>query len=690
MKQKIFGLLQKVGKCFMLPIALLPIAGLFLGLGSCLTNETTISFLHLNTFLYKGTFFYDLLLVLNNVGQVIFHNLPLLFAASIAMGMANKHKGVSILSAIIAYFTMHATIHTLIVAHGTMDSQLPIVVIESMITTVCGMTSLDMGIFGGILVGLGVSYIHNRFYHLQLPEILSFFEGERFIPILSTLVFVIVGLLLFYVWPFIQYGIIQLGTLIASLGYFGTFLYGMIERLLLPFGLHHVFYIPFWQSAIGGTMEVSGELVSGAQNIFFAQLQDPSLLHFSKEATRFLTGKFILMMFGIPGIALAMYHAVLPEHKKQAKSLLASGAFTSFLTGITEPIEFTFLFTCPTLFLIESILAGSAYMIAHLLNITIGLTFSGGVLDFLVFGVLQGNSKTNWILLIFVGIIYFIIFYSVFYYVIKKKQLRVPCFDHNSSLLKSTHVSNEYFDEQCQRIIQGLGGRDNIVDLDCCITRLRVTVHNQNLVSESLLKQSGAAAVMKRGNGVQVIYGPKASSIKTKLEDYLTYVPKRCDLKELILETNSNQDVYFKAMADGEVCSIEEASDHMFANKILGDGFMMKPNQGIILSPCDGTVHMIYPTKHAIGIKMDNGCECLLHFGTDTVSLNGKGFELFVYQNQKIKTGDLLWNADLNYIKEHAQDEYIMCVFTTMDDSLNLDIKYGNKKCGDTIVCIHK
>lgn len=691
MKTRIFGILQRVGRSFMLPIAVLPIAGLFLGIGSCLTNETTITSLHLEAVLGKETFLHSFLTILMKVGSVFFNNLPLIFAAAVALGMAKKAKEVAVLSSIIAFLVMHTTINAMLTLNGTiLDNKIIAAnILDGTITSVCGMQSLEMGVFGGIIVGLGVSYIHNRFYQIELPRVLSFFEGERFIPIISTVTFLFVGIIMFYLWPFIQNGIFELGKLISTSGYFGTFMYGLIERLLVPFGLHHVFYLPFWQTAIGGTMFVNGAVVSGAQNIFFAQLADPSVVHFSSEATKYFTGKFILMIFGLPGAVLAMYNCASVEDKKIVGSILLPAALTSILTGITEPIEFSFLFAAPVLFGIEVVLAGSGYMIAYILNITIGLTFSGGIIDLLVFGVLQGNDKTSWLLIIPIGIIYFCLFYYIFKFVIRKRNLKIPEIGKNGKIVEHKRFDLTNIDQQAQYIVNGLGGRDNFMDLDCCITRLRATVKDPHVVNEGLLKQSGAAAVVMQGTSVQIIYGPKASSIKTKLEEYLLNVPIKFD--EYRPEKEYNQtSIEIGNIVDGEVVPIEDAVDQIFSHKLLGDGVMIVPLHGLIVAPCDGEITMIYPTKHAIGMKLNNGCEILLHFGTNTVNLNGNGFEILVKLHQKVKKGDLLWNADLEYIIENATDEKIMLIFTHIPEGLKIEKEYGMIKSEATIIKVCK
>lgn len=696
MKKSIFSVLQRIGRSFMLPIAVLPIAGLFLGIGSSLTNEATMSSLHLEAILQEGTFLYQFLTLLMLVGNIVFDNLPIIFAASVALGMTKKSKEVAVLSAVIAFFVMHATINGMLTINGIIVNNQIIdgKVLEGTITSVCGILSLEMGVFGGIIVGLGVSFLHNRFYQVQFPDILSFFEGERFIPIISTIVYLFVGIVMFFIWPFIQNMIFGLGKFIVDSGYFGTFIYGIIKRALVPFGLHHVFYMPFYQTAIGGSVVVNGVLVNGAQNIFFAQLSDPTIRHFSSEATRYFSGEFIFMMFGLPGAALAMYQTAKKESQKVIGSLFLSAALTSILTGITEPIEFTFIFVAPLLFGVHVFLAGTAFVIAHVFQIAIGFTFSASFIDFIVFGVLQGNDKTNWIWIIVFGILYFFLYYFSFQILIKKFDLKTPGRDDNNKLTIFKKSQFDYtfdkstIDRQSQMIIKGLGGRHNFSDLDCCITRLRATIDDKDLINEGLLKQAGAAAIMIQGGGIQIIYGPKASSIKSKLDEYLLTVPEEYDDYQEVLTLYNDKTFELGNVVDGEVLPIENACDQIFSHKLLGDGIMIKPYNGLIVSPCDGIVTMIYPTKHAIGLKLDNGIELLLHFGTNTVNLNGVGFELLVKLHQRVQKGDLLWNADLEYIKENATDESLLMVMTKLDEGAFIEKIYGDKKRGQTILKI--
>ena len=564
MKDRMFEVLQRVGRSFMLPIAILPVAGLFLGIGGSFTNETMLNTYGLTGILGPGTPANAILTVMNAAGNIVFANLPVLFAMGVAIGMARKEKEVAALSAVIAFFVMHASIGALITLRGGAQEML-----SGAVEDVCGITSLQMGVFGGILVGLGVAALHNRFYRIALPQVLSFFGGTRFVPIISAIVYLGVGILMFFVWPPVQAGIYHVGDLVLRSGYAGTWLYGLMERALIPFGLHHVFYLPFWQTAVGGTAQVGGQLIEGAQNIFFAELSQPGIAHFSVAATRFMSGKFPLMIFGLPGAALAMYRCADPGKRKEAGGLLLSAALTSMLTGITEPLEFTFLFVAPVLYGIHCVFAGAAYMLMHMCNVGVGMTFSGGLIDLFLFGILQGNAKTDWVRIVFVGIGYFIVYYFLFSFLIRRFDFKTPGRESGADEVKlytradvsarkqaeadgtSVHLSGNgkgtensgqkdegkrrtgatgHLDDgrtqtgagTARTFGDGLGGRDNISDVDCCATRLRVTVHDEAKVDELLLKESGAAGVIRRGKGIQVVYGPRVTVIKSDLEDYLS------------------------------------------------------------------------------------------------------------------------------------------------------------------------
>ncbi len=688
MKDKIFGILQRVGRSFMLPIAILPVAGLFLGIGGSFTNETMLQTYGLMGIMGPGTFINLILQILNSAGNIVFGNLPIIFAMGVAIGMAKQEKAVAALAGAIAFFIMHASINALLVAQYGADN-LQSLVDAGRLTSVTGIVSLQMGVFGGILVGLGVSALHNKFYKIELPQVLSFFGGTRFVPIICAVVYLGVGILMFFVWPTIQNGIEALGNLVIASGYAGTWVYGFIERALIPFGLHHVFYLPFWQTSVGGTMEVAGQMVAGAQNIFFAQLSDPTVTHFSVDATRFMAGKFPLMIFGLPGAALAMYRCAKPENRKIVGGLLISAALTSMLTGITEPIEFTFLFVAPGLYMVHCVLAGLSYMLMHILNVGVGMTFSGGLIDLTLFGIMQGNAKTSWLNVVIVGIVYFIVYYFLFSFLIKKFNLKTPGREENAEEIKlytradvnakkgdSKGGASTDGDPVSIMITKGLGGKKNISDVDCCATRLRTTVFNADLVDEPTLKASGAAGVIKKGNGIQVIYGPQVAVIKSKLEDYLQ--SPASDLIEDAPAAKGSEDnadvktskeaLVLTAALNGTAMPLSEVGDGVFSEGMLGQGIAIEPDEGNVYAPCDGEISMVFDTKHAIGITSANGAELLVHIGIDTVQLNGKFYDIKVNSGDSIKAGDLIAEFDMDAIKKEGYRVITPVIVTNSDD----------------------
>lgn len=705
MKDKIFGVLQRVGRSFMLPIAILPVAGLLLGIGSSFTNETTIATYGLSKILGEGTILHALLVIMNKVGSAVFDNLPLIFAVGVAIGMAKKEKEVSALSAVIAYFVMNTAINAMLILSGEIleNGEISENVLEGTIASSCGILTLQMGIFGGIIVGLGVAALHNRFYRIVLPNALSFFGGTRFVPIVSTVVYMFVGILLYFIWPTLQNGIYALGGLVTGSGYIGTLIFGLIKRALIPFGLHHVFYTPFWQTAVGGTMDVAGQTVQGGQNIFFAQLADSAnITHFSADATRYFSGEFIFMIFGLPGAALAMYQCAKPEKKKAAGGLLLSASLASMMTGITEPIEFSFLFVAPALFVVQVILAGSAYMIAHMLNIAVGLTFSGGFLDFFLFGILQGNAKTSWVKVIPVGIVYFFLYYFIFRFLIKKFDFKTPGReddDVETKLFTKADVNarkesnkengtdtDDSSDSVSAAITKGLGGKQNISDVDCCATRLRCTVNNAELIDDALLKSTGASGIIHKGNGVQIIYGPNVTVIKSNLEDYLEKAPNEETIKNFSKVVDS---IVISSPIEGVAAALSTAPDEAFAGKMMGDGAVVTPVDSIVRAPENGEVLFVFDTKHAIGFKTDSGINLLIHLGIDTVNLNGKGFEIFVTNGQKIKKGEPMVILDLNYLRENAPSIVSPIVCTELKENQKIRLlTEGEIKAGEGLFAV--
>lgn len=707
MKDKIFGVLQRVGRSFMLPIAILPIAGLLLGIGSSFTNPTTLETYHLTEIIREGGVLYTILDIMSKTGSAVFDNLALLFAMGVAIGMAKKEKEVAALSGAVAYLIMNTAISALITARGGVEA-MPV----NSTATVLGITTLQMGVFGGILVGLGVAALHNRFYKIKLPQVLSFFGGTRFVPIISSIVYLIVGVVMFFIWPVIQGWIAGLGQLVLNSGYAGTWIYGIIERALIPFGLHHVFYIPFWQTELGGVMIIDGVTVQGAQNIFFAELASRATEQFSVSATRFMSGKFPFMIFGLPAAALAMYRAARPEKKKVVGGLLLSAALTSMLTGITEPLEFTFLFVAPAMYVIHCVLAGLSYMLMHILNVGVGMTFSGGAIDLTLFGILQGNQKTNWIWIVIVGLVYAVVYYFLFYFLIKKFNFKTPGreADEEETKLytrkdvearksqKKTEKGGENTDHVSALILTGLGGKANLSDVDCCATRLRITVKDASLVNDARLKESGASGVIRKGNGVQIIYGPRVSVVKSNLEDFLD--SPQADHPEALLSEASAVEaslseahpkdgsaIELSAYLNGQVVPLEQVEDEAFSSKVLGEGVAIEPDEGKLYAPCDGKVEMVFDTKHAVNIVSAEGCEILLHIGIDTVKLNGAHFESHVSSGQEIHKGDLLISFDLEKIREAGYKTTTPMIICNTDEYSSITTTArGSIKVGDKII----
>ncbi len=713
MKDKIFGVLQRVGRSFMLPIAILPVAGLLLGLGSSFTNETMLKTYGLWNVMGPGTLFNAIFQVMSDAGNIVFANLPIIFAMGVAIGMAKKEKEVAALSAAIAFFIMHASIGAMITINGGAEKML-----EGATADVVGITSLQMGVFGGIIVGLGVAALHNKFYKIQLPQVLSFFGGTRFVPIICSLVYTLVGILMFFIWPVIQSGIYSVGDLVLNSGYAGTWVYGFMERLLIPFGLHHVFYLPFWQTGVGGTMEVGGQLIEGAQNIFFAQLADPTVTEFSVSATRFMSGKFPLMIFGLPGAALAMYKTAKPEKKKEVEGLLLSAALTSMITGITEPLEFTFLFVAPLLYGIHCVFAGFAYMLMHVFKVGVGMTFSGGLIDMFLFGIMQGNAKTNWIWIVIVGVVYFIVYYLLFSFLINKLDLKTPGRDDSDEVklyrrsdveakkkgeAKADNVNSS--DELSEMICKGLGGKKNISDVDCCATRLRCTVYKAELVNDSLLKNTGASGVVHKGNGVQIIYGPRVTVIKSNFEDYLETAPNiEYNKKDNAVNNEDKEDDIFNEDKDkkkivksivisspitGISANLDTAADEAFASRMMGDGAIVTPTDEIVVAPDDGEIIFVFDTKHAVGFTTKDGISMIIHIGIDTVKLGGQGFSVLVNAGDKMKKGDTIMKLDLEYLKQNAPSVASPVICTELADNQKIRlVAEGKINAGEELFAI--
>jgi glucose PTS system EIICBA or EIICB component len=655
--------LQKVGKALMLPVALLPAAGILLALGAALRNP---ALLELAPFLDNSTV--DMIAaVMQKAGDIIFGNLPLLFAVGVAVGLAGG-EGTAGLAAIIGYLIMNVTM-------GTVLGITPEDVNGLSYANVLGIPTLQTGVFGGIIVGILAAAMYNKFYEIELPSYLGFFAGKRFVPIITAASALILGLLMIFIWPPIQNGLNAFSqNMVHANLTISAFIFGVIERSLIPFGLHHIFYSPFWYE-FGEYATKAGEVVRGDQRIFMAQITDNVQ---NLTAGTFMTGKFPFMMFGLPAAALAIYHEAKPEKKVLVGGLMASAALTSFLTGITEPIEFSFLFVAPILFGIHAIFAGFSFMIMHLLDVKIGMTFSGGLIDYILFGLI--NPQTNAWIVIPVGLVFAVVYYFGFRFAIRAFNLKTPGRELEETENQAP-TGKAGSADLATNILDAMGGKENIAHLDACITRLRVSVNDIKNVDKDQLKKLGAAGVLEVGNNIQAIFGPRSETIKGQMKDIIAGKKPRTTVKapekgveqqieevnpEALQTVRKTEDEGFMAPIKGELKPITEVPDQVFAGKMMGDGFAIVPSEGTIVSPVNGKIVNLFPTKHAIGILSDTGREILIHVGIDTVNLKGQGFETLVSENDIVEQGQPLLKVDLDYIKEHATSTITPIVFTNL------------------------
>ncbi|WP_428910652.1 glucose-specific PTS transporter subunit IIBC [Niallia sp. Krafla_26] len=659
MFKKIFGVLQKLGKALMLPVALLPAAGLLLGIGNAMQQGTMLDLLP-----FLGADWIQLIAtVMEDAGNIIFSNLALIFAAGVAIGLAGD--GAAALAAIVGYLVLNQVMGSYLGLTADMVGSDPAY------ATVLGIPTLQTGVFGGLVVGLIAAGCYKRYHNIEMPSFLGFFAGKRFVPIMTAVVSLLVGLLLLVVWPPVQSVINSASMWLIEEGtYFAVFFFGFIKRLLIPFGLHHIFHAPFWYE-FGSYTTSAGQIVRGDMTIFFAQLRD----NVEITAGNFMAGEFPIMLFGLPAAALAMYHTARPEKKKQVAGLLAGGALTSFLTGITEPLEFSFMFVSPILFVIHAFLDGLAFVLMTFLNVNIGYTFSGGFIDFFLFGILPG--KEPWWIAILLGLVFAVIYYFIFRFFIKKFNLMTPGRekDEENNNEKGSKVGDLPYN-----ILTAMGGQGNIKDLDACITRLRVSVNNVGNVDKEELKKLGASGVLEVGNNIQAIFGPRSEIIKGQMQDIISgKTPHIIEEKER--ETNLEaaltaiEDDTFVAPIKGVLKPITEVPDQVFAGKLMGDGFAILPSEGKIVSPVDGKIINLFPTKHAIGILSNSGHEILIHVGIDTVKLNGQGFEALVAEGDQIVIGQPLLKVDLDVIKDQVPSLITPIVFTNLAEGEEVVIK---------------
>jgi PTS system D-glucosamine-specific IIC component len=680
MFKRAFGQLQRIGKSLMLPVAILPAAGLLLAFGNAMRNQNMVNLI---PFL-ENDFFTGLATMMESAGGIIFDNLALIFALGVAVGLTNG-AGVAALAALVGYLVMNVTMGVM----GGLTLEQVVSGENPAYALVLGIPTLQTGVFGGIIIGALAAWAYNRYYTIELPAFLGFFAGKRFVPIVTAFSAFFVGVALFFIWPPIQTGMNNFSQfLMEEAMAVAVFFFGFVKRLLIPFGLHHIFHAPFWFE-FGMYTNAAGEIVRGDMNIFFAQLRDGVEL----TAGHFMAGEFPIMMFGLPAAALAMYHQARPENKKLVGGLLGSAALTSFLTGITEPIEFSFLFLSPLLFFIHAVLDGISFVILYYLNINMGYTFSGGAIDFFLFGVVPGREP--WWIVILVGLVFAVIYYFLFTFMIKKFNLMTPGREKNDDAVQgNTKKGKGGNTELPYNVLKALGGKENLTHLDACITRLRVSVADIDKVQKDRLKELGASGVMQVDKNIQAIFGPRSETIKGQIEDIIS---GKTPVVEEAPETPvspppaeaSVEDMQLAVPMAGKVVPISEVPDKMFAEKMMGDGFAIDPSEAdgkiTVTAPAAGTIVNLFPTKHAIGLQADNGKEILIHVGIDTVNLKGKGFEALIEQGQTVDAGQPLLEVDLGVVKNEATSSVTPIVFTNLaDDEYVVIEKEGSAEAGET------
>ncbi|EOB9055813.1 glucose-specific PTS transporter subunit IIBC [Staphylococcus aureus] len=677
MRKKLFGQLQRIGKALMLPVAILPAAGLLLAIGTAIQGEALQHYL---PFIQNGGV-QNVAKLMTAAGSIIFENLPMIFALGVAIGLAGG-DGVAAIAAFVGYIIMNKTM-------GDFLQVTPKNVTDpaSGYASILGIPTLQTGVFGGIIIGALAAWCYNKFYNINLPSYLGFFAGKRFVPIMMATTSFILAFPMALIWPTIQSGLNAFSTgLLDSNTGVAVFLFGFIKRLLIPFGLHHIFHAPFWFE-FGSWKNAAGEIIHGDQRIFIEQIREGAHL----TAGKFMQGEFPVMMFGLPAAALAIYHTAKPENKKVVAGLMGSAALTSFLTGITEPLEFSFLFVAPLLFFIHAVLDGLSFLTLYLLDVHLGYTFSGGFIDYVLLGVLP--NKTQWWLVIPVGLVYAVIYYFVFRFLIVKLKYKTPGREDKQSQAVTASAT-----ELPYAVLEAMGGKANIKHLDACITRLRVEVNDKSKVDVPGLKDLGASGVLEVGNNMQAIFGPKSDQIKHEMQQIMngqvvenpTTMEDDKDETVVVAEdksATSELSHIVHAPLTGEVTPLSEVPDQVFSEKMMGDGIAIKPSQGEVRAPFNGKIQMIFPTKHAIGLVSDSGLELLIHIGLDTVKLNGEGFTLHVEEGQEVKQGDLLINFDLDYIRNHTKSD-ITPIIVTQGNITNLDFKqgeHGNISFGDQL-----
>lgn len=652
---KFVNKLTNIGGSLQTPIAILPAAGILLALGTIFTSQ---SFLDMMPIMDNPTLTHIFNVCLQ-CGSIIFGNLPLIFAAGVAIGLTNN-DGVAALSAIVGYLIMNVTIG------GILNVTPEMLETSRAYTSILGIPTLQTGVLGGIFIGVLASAIYNKFYKVELPQALAFFAGKRSVPIITAFAAFFLGIVMCFVWPPIQDGINALSATISNMNSAAAgFMFGFVERLTIPFGMNHVWWPTFWLQA-GEYVNQAGQVVNGDQLIFFAQLADNVPL----TAGTFMNGLFVLKMFSMPAAAFAMYKCARPENRKKVAGIMLSGAITSFVCGITEPLEFCFIFAAPVLFLIHAVIAGLGFAAMNLLGAHLGLSFSGGFLDYLFFNVL--TNRSNWWIVIPVGIALFAIYYFLFTFAIKKWNLKTPGREEKKETDGDDVAISDT--ELITKVIEALGGSSNIVHVNACYSRLRVDVHEVGKVDKDAFANLQASGVSILGKNIQVIYGMKAVAMK---EGVLAMLKGATITGESISSVQGDINISEDPKAleqlvspyNGTIMPITAVPDEVFKSKAMGDGFAVDLNNGEITSPINGTIISIFPTKHAISLVDTKKNEVLLHLGLDTVNLNGEGFTLHVEAGDSVTAGQKLADVDLKLLKEKQISAISPVIFTNLDSS---------------------
>ena len=624
----IFGLLQRLGQALMLPVSVLPAAGLVVALGRIGQNMDSTVAKGLGGILYSG-------------GLAIFEQLPAVFAIGVAIGFAGQ-AGTAGLAALVGYFTAMNVVKV-----GT---------------DIFGISmTINAGVFGGILVGLLTAAIYNRYHQTQLPSVFGFFSGKRLVPILTVLGSFFLGLLLVWLWPPIQSQIKAFGEHMVG-SEWGPSFYAAGKRLLIPLGLHHVYYPPFLFE-FGTFTDAAGKVLTGESARYFGG--DPT-------AGRFMASEFPLMLFGLPAAALAMALRAPKAKRKAVAGIMLTAALTSIITGITEPIEFAFIFVAPLLYVLHVVLAFISGFLTNFFQIQLGYTFSASLIDYAL-GFF--NQKNGMQLFLAVGPMMAALYFGSFYWLIGLFDFKTPGRAEESDEDSSTATTPTSGSSKAQTVLNALGGSANIVRVDACITRLRLEIKNKSIVDQKALKNAGAAGVMDGpGGSMQVVFGTESEHLKEQIKS---------------LMTKGTADLQLLSPLKGAIIGIAQVPDATFSQKILGDGVAIEPTEGLVVSPVAGKIVQMFRTGHAVGIETADGVQILIHVGIDTVKMNGEGFKALVQAGDNVQPGTKLIEFDLALVKQKAKSTITPIVITDLGKYSRVrSIAAGNVTTGKSILVI--